>query len=71
MTTVTMEAMTAEELRRIRRDELGVTQAQLAEMLHRTPVRVSQWETGRGTIPPLVADHLRMLVSRRRRKGAA
>src|ERR1700734_2391307 len=42
-------SMSGRELRFIR-TEMGMTQAQLAEMLHREPLAVSRWERGESPI---------------------
>src|SRR5215213_1346201 len=44
-------SITGRELRFLR-TELGMTQAELAEMVHREPLAVSRWERGEITIDP-------------------
>lgn len=56
--------MSGKELRFLR-TELGLTQDELARMLHKEPLTVSRWERGENPIEPNAETVLRMLAIER------
>ena len=60
-TTGTVTGMTGDELRRVRRERLGMSQAVLADRLGTTVTTVARWERGERAISELVARFVQLL----------
>ena len=56
--------LTGAELRYLR-SEMGLTQAQLAKLVHRQPLTVSRWERGQNLLEGAMDAFIRILASRK------
>lgn len=52
-------------------DLTGWTQGALAERLVVTPARLSEWRTGRRSVPPYIAAHVATLLELEELRGAS
>ena len=62
-------SMTGRELRFLR-TEIGMTQAELAEMLHREPLTISRWERGENPVDSNAETIIRLFAAQNLQLGA-
>jgi len=56
--------MTGEELKKIRKEVFGLTQAEFGEVIHRKLTTIHSWENNSRPIPEYMDEYIRMLAEK-------